>query len=249
MSMQAPLDVEAIEENRKKSLELRAKHTIGVVHPNGVISEHFCPPPEKGKDEGPKTGDSMVRWINGEPQINKRMKNKGFVLYAELAERDGEPQKYEAWQKAVSSRILGLKLRGDIASSLYSKSILDRRARYEAGSVEAGGLAYDVEKGEVVEDPEAARLKMADRLKEIGVGDPLAEEKAKAEAEASLDARKAELEEQVEAEAKKKLDAKMKKLEAEAKKKLDAKMKELESKATTETADPKAAKDGGKEPK
>ncbi len=170
MSMSKPLDVDEIEKNKQANKRKRAKYTVGVVAPNGLISEHFCPPPDDPQaEEGPKQGDCIVRWVNGEPQVAKRWKARGYILYAELAARDGEPEKYEAWRNAVSQRILGLKLRGDLSKTLYSASVFDRRAQYKAGSIAAGGKAYDVESGTVIDDPEAKRVRLGGLLQEIGV--------------------------------------------------------------------------------
>lgn len=244
MSMQKPMDVEQVAQNKRAAKEKRAKYTIGIVAPNGAMNAFYCPPPDDGGDEGPKNGDVPVRWVNGEPQVTKRYKARGYILYSDLAKADGEPEKAEMWQRSIAQQILGLPLRGDV-NALYSKSVLERRAQSAAGSRGSGGKAFDVEAGEVVDDPEAKKRRLASLLTEAtGLAPPeeLAK-KAEAEADARVEARAKAAEEKAEAEAQKKLDAKIKKLEADAKKKLDAKMKVLESKAT---ADTKAAKDGGK---
>lgn len=182
MSMQEPLDIAQIEANAQANKQLVANNTYGVVAPNGVISEHFCPPPDKGKSEGEKTGDTVLRWINGRPQVEQRWADKGYVLYDDLAKQDGEPEKAALWKKAVSSRLMGFQVRGDV-NKLYSKSVLERRAAYKAGSAQAGGKAFDIDAGGVVDDPEAARELMAKRIVETTGLDPKlveAEEKAKA---------------------------------------------------------------------
>lgn len=171
MSMQKPLDVNQVKKNEKERKEMRAKYTVGIVAPNGAMHEVFCPPPDDGGDEGPKTGDSLCRWVNGEPQVPKRYKDAGYVLYADLAKEDGEPEKAERWQQAIGKRILGTPLRGDI-SGLYSKSVLERRAHSEAGSGKSGGKAFNVDTGELVDDPKAKKERLAGLLAEVGVKPP-----------------------------------------------------------------------------
>lgn len=171
--MQDPLDIEQIEANANATKKKIADNTHGVVAPNGVISEHYCPPPDKGKSEGEKTGDTVLRWINGRPMVEARWAEKGYVLYSELAEKDGEPEKAAMWHKAVSSRLMGFPIRGDV-TKLYSRSVLQRRAEYQAGSASAGGKAFDIESGELVDDPEAAKELLAKRIVETTGLDPKA---------------------------------------------------------------------------
>lgn len=176
MSGQQPLDLAQLERQKKKILALRAHYTIGLVHPSGTVSEHHVPPPlEPGSDEGEQHGDVPIRWVNGEPNVVKRYKDRGFVLYKDLAAADGESEKHDRWKAAIEARITQkVPLRGNI-DTLYSSSVLQRRANSRAGSGAAGGMAFDVEAGEVVEDPKAKREILADRLAEAGVGNPLTE--------------------------------------------------------------------------
>ncbi len=170
MSMSQPQDVEQIERNRKQAKIQRAKYTVGVIAPNGVIIEVHCPPPEKGKEEGNKTGDTIVRWINGGPMVTKRWKEKGYVLYSELAASDGESDRHDMWKRAIEARMQGLPIRGDV-SSLYSKSVLERRAHAKAGSAH-GGKAFNIATGAIEDDPEADKAKILSRLAEVGVPVP-----------------------------------------------------------------------------
>lgn len=163
--MNQPLDIAEINNNEKENKRLRALHTYGVVAPNGVISEHYCPPPDAGSDEGQHTGDTLLRWINGRPQVSKRWSDLGYVLYSDMAAADGEPEKAEMWKSAVSSRTMGLQVRGDV-SLLYSRSVLERRRQYAAGSSGSGGKAFSIEAGGVVDDPNAAAEVLAKRIVE-----------------------------------------------------------------------------------
>jgi len=241
MQASDPLDVDQIAKNAKANKALRAKYTIGMVTPSGQMQEVYCPPPTNGTEDGPKRGDIPCTWRNGEPQISKTYKNRGYILYDDLAKQDGEPEKAARWKAAVEQRIMGTKLHGDI-SSLYSKSVLERRAAYAAGSGATGGKAFDVNTGEVIDDPDAAREKMRDRMKEIGLGDPVVEDgRAKAEAEAK--AHKAKLDAEVEAH-KAKLAAETKAHKA----KLAAETKAAQAKADSQVTLPesKGESKGGK---
>ena len=118
MAGQKPLSLEELSSQKSKRLADRAKYTIGVVAPNGVVSEFYCPPPtEPGSDEGAQHGDVPVRWVNGEPNVVKRWKDRGYVLYADLAKADGESEIHDRWKAAVVARITkGVPLRGDISN-------------------------------------------------------------------------------------------------------------------------------------
>lgn len=178
MSMQKPLNIDEVAKNKKAAKLKRAKYTVGVVGPNGAMHSHYCPPPDDGGEEGPKTGDSVVRWVNGEPQVAKRYKEKGYILYTDLAKEDGEPEKAERWHQAMAQRILGTQLRGNI-DGLYSKSVLERRAQSSAGSRGSGGKAFDVDSGELVDDPEVKKRRVAGLLEETaGLTPPEASEDA-----------------------------------------------------------------------
>ncbi len=172
MSMEEPADLAELDRRKSELLELKAKYTVGVVAPNGVVTEHHCPPPTDNSDVGQEHGDEVVRWVNGEAQVVKRYAQKGYVLLSALAERDGQPETYALWKKAITARIKGFPLRGD-TDKLFPSSVLARREQFRAGSVATGGQAFDLDTGEVVDDPEAARQKLAKRLEEVGVGNPL----------------------------------------------------------------------------
>lgn len=165
MSMQKPLNVDEVAKNKKAAKEKRAKYTVGLVTPNGQMMSFYCPPPDDGGDNGPKNGDAPVCWMNGEPQVLKRYKAAGYVLYTDLAAADGEPEKAERWHQAMAARILGTPIRGDV-DALYSKSVLERRAQSAAGSRGSGGKAFDIDKGEIVDDPEAKKRRVAGLLQE-----------------------------------------------------------------------------------
>lgn len=174
MSMQEPADLAVLERRKAELLDLKAKYTVGVVAPNGVVTEHHCPPPTDDSDAGQEHGDELVRWVNGEAQVVKRYAQRGYVLLSAIAKEDGQPETFDLWKKAITARIKGYPLRGD-TSKLFSKSVIERRERFKAGSVATEGQAFDLEKGEVVDDPQAQREKLAKRLEEVGVGNPLTE--------------------------------------------------------------------------
>jgi hypothetical protein len=181
MALQEPQDIETINSNKRQILVFRAKYTFGVVAPNGVVSEHYCPPPTDGGDDGRRVGDAVLEWRNGQPQVSRRYASKGYVLYSEVAKQDDlvatgkakknqgtELAKYETWKRAITARIVEkMPIRGDV-SGLYTSTVLQRRAEYKSGSA-AGGKAFVIEAGGVTEDPalqEDPEEKLARRLEE-----------------------------------------------------------------------------------
>lgn len=165
----APKSKQQIQESIRTRKEWDILHTVGVVDPMGGITEHVCGPPEDGAENGPRSGDTPVAWINGAPRIVKKYEDLNYRLYADVAKADGQPEVHDAWKAAIAARERGFPIRGDVGE-LYSKTIHHLRTLAGAGGA-THGQAFVIGSG-IGPDPEAQKNKIADRLRDLGIGDP-----------------------------------------------------------------------------
>jgi hypothetical protein len=177
MALQPPMTAIELDKAKKNRLEEKANHTVGVVWPDGRVTEHVCPPPGEEDEDGQRHGDVPVRWVNGEPAIWKPYRRKGLRMLKEVCELDGVPEVYEAWREVVRARITrpGMPVRGDVMQ-IYPPSVARLREAHRAGGL-SDGLAFVIGEG-ITEDPEIEE-RMAKRAVELGIGDPRKDPKAK----------------------------------------------------------------------
>jgi hypothetical protein len=177
MAMISPKTAIELEKHKKQRLEEQAEHTVGVVWPDGRVTEHLCLPPGEEDEDGQKHGDVPVRWVNGEPAIWKPYKRRGLRTIKEVCESDGVPEVYEAYREVVRARITrpGMPVRGDVMK-IYPPTVARLRDAHRAGGL-SDGLAFVIGEG-IVEDPEVED-RMAKRAVELGIGDPRKDPKAK----------------------------------------------------------------------
>lgn len=177
MALQPPMTATELEAAKKKRLEDKANYTVGVVWPDGRVTEHVCLPPGEEDEDGVRHGDVPVRWVNGEPAVWKPYRRKGLRMLKEVCEGDGVPELYDEWKRVVTARITrpGMPIRGDV-HKLYPPSVIKLREAMVAGGL-ADGLAFVIGEG-IKADPEIED-RMAKRALELGIGDPRKDPKAK----------------------------------------------------------------------
>lgn len=168
MAMQAPMSAKDLEQVKKTRLEDKARNTHFCVWPDGRVTEHVLEPPEEG-DDGNKTGDVPMAWINGEPAITKRYRKLGCRRLIDVCEDDGEQHKYEALREAVRARILGKPIRGDVGE-LYPATVHRLRELARVGG-NASGEAYVIGEG-LAPDPELNEEKLRSKLASAGLPPP-----------------------------------------------------------------------------
>lgn len=168
MTMQAPMAAKDLEQVKKTRLEDKARNTHFCVWPDGRVTEHVLDPPEEG-DDGIKTGDSAMAWINGEPAIMKRNRKLGCRTLLSVCEADGVPEKYEELRQVVRARILGLPIRGNV-EELYPPTVLELRKRHGAGS-STDGQAFVIGQG-IGPDPKLAEEKLRAQIASAGLPAP-----------------------------------------------------------------------------
>jgi hypothetical protein len=166
--MQAPANEYDLATIKSQRLANKIRYTIGVVSPAGVITEHLCEP-HGNEPDGLQFGDSMVRWVNGEPQLSKIRRDEGYVLYEDLARADGELEIYANWKRAIEVRMRGGQIAGDVGG-LYTSSIHERRRLAAEGNT--SGQVFVVGHG-VVSGEDAKKERVAALIASTGVGNPL----------------------------------------------------------------------------
>lgn len=172
--MEAPKNYRDIEEAKRNRKAEQARNTVGLVWPDGRVTTHVCAPPEEG-DDGIRTGDTPVRWANGEPAVWKPYRDRGCKLLREVCEADGVPERYVAWQQVIAAQIMspGMPIRGNV-EDLYPPTVIARRSSYEVGG-NADGLAFVIGQG-VQPDPESATNKLVKQLVSAGLPQPTEDE-------------------------------------------------------------------------
>lgn len=165
----APKSKLQIQEAIRLRKEWEIENTVFVVDPWGGITEHVCGPPEDGAENGPRSGDTPVAWINGAPRIVKKYEDLGWQLYKDVAKADGELHVFEAMRSAVQARMRGYPIRGDVGE-LHTTTVKHLRSLARAGGA-SHGQAFVIGQG-IAPDPEAQKNKIADRMKDMGIGDP-----------------------------------------------------------------------------
>lgn len=173
--MQAPMKARDIEEARRKARAEQAQHTVGLVWPDGHITTHLCPPPAEGEDDGLKTGDTPVRWVNGEPSVWKPYRVKGCRMLKEVCEADGLPELYEQWHAIITAQIMrpGIPVRGEV-TDIYPPTVKRLRESIAAGGM-GDGQAFVIGKG-ITADPEVKSDKLVAQLVSAGLPAPSPEQ-------------------------------------------------------------------------
>lgn len=171
MSLAAPRHAEDIEEAKKLQAESRRRHTHGAVWPDGRVTEHHCPPPEKGV-VGLQRGDVPLLWINGEVQVVARWAKRGVRLLSDVCKQDGVPERYLLWRDAITHR-------GKVAirnyEALYPPTVHKLRRESAAGVSE--DMVFDGVLGLVPATPENMASRVADLAESAGVGRPIRQAK------------------------------------------------------------------------
>lgn len=170
-----PQEVEEIEANKKRLAAEKIRYTVGVVWPDGRVTEHVVRPPrEKGALVGEQFGDTPVVWMNGGPTVAKRYSDKGCRLLDEVCRADGCPEKYQQWRE-----VLSLRGRVKIANvdDLYPPTVHALRRRSDAG-VELDKV-YIPGRGLVDATEDAKADRTASLLDAAGIGVPTPSERVK----------------------------------------------------------------------
>lgn len=180
----APMKARDLAEHKKNLKAETARNTVGLVWADGRVTTHVCSPPGEGEDDGVKTGDTPIRWINGAPGVWKPYADRGCVLLEEMCKADKRLDIYEQWHAVITAQITrpGIPVRGDV-EDLYPPSVLARRGSHRAGGL-ADGMAFVIGKG-IAPDPKLDVDKLAGRLADAGLPAPSADEKAAAEKKAA----------------------------------------------------------------
>lgn len=100
----SPMSAVDIDAHKKNAAAEKLRYTIGVVWPDGRVTEHVVLPARDGAIVGDQFGDVPVAWINGGPEITKRFKVRGCRLLSDVCEADGVPEKFAEWKQALSLR-------------------------------------------------------------------------------------------------------------------------------------------------
>lgn len=173
MSLAEPKHPEAIEESKRISEALRRAHTHGAMWPDGRITEHFCPPPEKGVI-GHQSGDTPLLWMNGRVQVVDRWARKGVRLFEDVCASDGVPELYPRWREAIAHR-------GKISirnyTALYPPTVHRLRRESETGHRE--DVVFDGEQGLIKATPDAVANRVADLVDSAGIGRPTKADRVK----------------------------------------------------------------------
>lgn len=177
--MQAPKKARDLEEARRKAREEKAAHTVGLVWPDGHVTTHLCPPPGEGEDDGIKTGDTPVRWVNGEPSVWKPYRARGCKMLKEVCADDGIPELYEQWHAIVTAMIMrpGIPVRGNV-TDVYPPTVKRLRESIAAGGM-GDGQAFVIGTG-ITADPEVKTEKLVGQLVSAGLPAPSTEQLAAA---------------------------------------------------------------------
>lgn len=173
--MQAPMKARDLAEAKANARAEIAKFTVGLVSPLGHVTTHVCRPPGEGEDDGIFTGDVPVRWTNGEPNVWKPYREKGYRMLKEVCEADGVPERYDAWHQIITTQIMkpGLPIRGNV-NDVYPPTVLRLRASASAGGT-GDGQAFVIGVG-ITNDPELAVDALVGKLMSAGVPSPSADQ-------------------------------------------------------------------------
>lgn len=187
--MQAPMKSRDLAEAKQKRRAETAAHTVGLVSPEGNVTAHVCSPPGEGEDDGIRTGDTPVRWANGEPAVWKPYREKGYRMLKEVCESDGCPEKYDEWKAVIAAQLTrpGIPIRGNV-EDLYPPTVLELRGSRNAGGT-GDGMAFVIGEG-IKRDPKLAAEKVLGQLLSAGLPAPTDEQLLEAEAKAAKAERK-----------------------------------------------------------
>lgn len=182
--MQAPMKSRELAEAKANRRVELARNTVGLVSPEGNVTTHICSPPGEGEDDGIKTGDTPVRWVNGEPDVWKPYKLRGYRMLKEICEADGVPERYEDWHAVIEAQITrpGMPIRGDV-TKLYPPTVISLRESRNAGGT-GDGMAFVIGEG-IKADPKLAASKLLDKLRSAGLPEPTEEQVLAAEEKAA----------------------------------------------------------------
>lgn len=100
----SPMTAVDIDASKKHAAAEKLRYTIGVVWPDGRVTEHVVMPAKGGAIVGDQFGDVPVAWINGGPRITKRFEDRGCRLLADVCQADGVPEKFAEWKQALGLR-------------------------------------------------------------------------------------------------------------------------------------------------
>lgn len=173
--MQGPMKSRDLAEAKLRRRSEQASHTVGLVSPQGNVTVHVCPPPGEGEDDGIRTGDTPVRWTNGEPAVWKPFREKGYRMLREVCEADGCPERYDEWHAVVTAQITrpGIPIRGNV-EDLYPPTVLELRNSRDAGGT-GDGMAFVIGAG-IQRDPKLATEKVLGQLLSAGLPAPTPEQ-------------------------------------------------------------------------
>lgn len=187
MALQAPLTDPELHEYKEKLQEQQIKYTLGVVWPDGRVTEHVClPPAKKGAPNGEAEGFTVVQWIEKKPRIRAEFEDKGLRFLEDVCKADGVPEMYAVWKDTVRARILGYRIAAT-NDQIYPPTVLELRRRHDSGD-HVSGKVFVPGKGlvDAAEVDEAEKL--ADKLESAGLGRPTRPvKKPKAEGESKPD--------------------------------------------------------------
>lgn len=171
MSMQAPSTDPELHEYKQKLKEQQIKWTVGVVWPDGRVTEHVCPPPaKKGSPNGETEGFVVVQWIEQKPRIRAEFENKGLRMLEDVCRADGVPQLYQVWKDTVRARIEGYRIQAT-SEQIYPPTVLELRKRHASGD-HVSGKVFIPGKGLVDADEVDEADRLADKLESAGLGRP-----------------------------------------------------------------------------
>lgn len=172
MALAEPQHPEEIEAAQRAEKAKRLTHTHGAVWPDGRVTQHYCPPPDKGM-VGRERGDVPLIWVNGAVQVTERWRKEGVRLLSEVCRDDGLPELYQRWRNAIA---LQGKVKITNHLELYPPTVLRLRREHSTGYQE--GVVFDASTGEMVQATDAAKGdRIAGLLDASGVGRPDPSEK------------------------------------------------------------------------
>lgn len=167
MALAEPQHPEEIEAAQRAEKAKRLAHTHGVVWPDGRVTQHYCPPPDKGL-VGQERGDVPAIWINGSVQVTERWRKEGVRLLSDVCREDGVPELYKRWRDAIA---LAGKVKISNHLELYPPTVLRLRREHASGYQE--GVVFDAATGKLVPSTDATKNdRVAGLLDASGVGRP-----------------------------------------------------------------------------
>lgn len=133
------------------------RYVVGAVDPKGRVREIVCAPTAQDPTQSPTAGYTPVVLSHGEPALTVYGKSQGWTLLRDRCEKDGCPERYDAWLEAVRARVDGHHIDVPDLAMIYPPSVLEQRAAIDSditskvfvvgkGFVDVGGLTPDERK-------------------------------------------------------------------------------------------------------